>query len=311
VIFVDDKSYVLITAARNEEAYIEKTIKSVISQTILPKKWVIVSDDSTDQTDEIVQNFAIKYDFIELLRIEREGIRNFASKVYAINAGYKKLKHEDYKFIGNLDADIIISPSYYENVLEKFVENLKLGIAGGIIFENLGKYLNPQHISQSWSVAGAIQMFRRKCYEDIGGYFPSKCGGIDAIAEVMARMHGWKVKSFSDIKALHIKRTGTKNKSIYSSMFFLGIQNYFLGYHPLFELAKCLYRLLENPYILGSILVICGYFWAWINRKKRELPPDFINYLRTEQLLRMKSRFLFLSTSEDERFRINKPYFSK
>ena len=120
------KPYVLITAARNEEAYIEKTINSVISQTILPRKWVIVSDGSTDRTDQIVNKYAAKHDFIQLVHISGSTQRNFRSKVNAINIGYERLKHIEYEFIGILDADVSFKSDYFESILREFQKNPKL-----------------------------------------------------------------------------------------------------------------------------------------------------------------------------------------
>ncbi|MFX0199832.1 MAG: glycosyltransferase, partial [Candidatus Hodarchaeota archaeon] len=174
-------SYVLITPARNEQDYIQKTIESVVSQTILPEKWVIVSDGSTDHTDEIVSHYAAKHDFIQFIRVSEHIQRNFWSKVHAFNAGYEQIKNTEYKFLGNLDADVSFNSNYYENVLLRFQTNPKLGIAGGIILELLnGQYVN-QKLSLN-SVAGAIQLFRRECYQDIGGYIPLTYGGVDSAA---------------------------------------------------------------------------------------------------------------------------------
>ena len=118
--FLREKSYVIVTPARNEENYIEKTIKSVASQSLLPKKWIIVSDGSTDRTDIIVNEYSNKYDFIHLLRAEDDNKRNFGSKIMAFRAGVKQLTNLEYDFIGNLDADVSFYFNYYENLLQKF-----------------------------------------------------------------------------------------------------------------------------------------------------------------------------------------------
>ncbi len=283
------KSYVVITAARNEEAYIEETIKSVISQTVLPRKWVIVSDGSTDRTDEIVSRYTAKYGFVHLVRVKADNNRNFGSKVNAIGAGYEKLADMDYCFLGVLDADVSLERTYYEQVIAKFHDDPRLGIAGGRLFEDYeGKYIL-QHSSPLWSVSGPIQMFRRECYEDIGGYSPAKGGGIDAIAEVMARMHGWKVKAFPEIKVLHHRRTGTENRSIWNARFYQGIQDYLLGYHPLFFSLRCLYRIIGRPYLVGSLLMMCGYYWCAFRRPERQVSPEFVKYFRKEQIDRLRS----------------------
>lgn len=283
-------SYVLITPARNEEAYIEETIKSVISQTILPKKWVIVSDGSTDRTDDIANKYAIRHDFIQLIRADGDRIRNFGSKAKSIDIGYGQLKKIEYDFIGNLDADISFDQNYFENILTKFHANMKLGIGGGVICEIYNGKTARQSTSVEWSVSGAIQLFRRQCYVDIGGYIPTK-RGIDAIAEIMARMHGWEVRSFPEFKVWHHRPTGTAKQSILSAKFKLGMQDYSIGNLPSFEIVRCIYRSLDKPYIVGSIAILLGYFFSFLRRNDIVVPNDFKEYLRKEQIGRLRSLF--------------------
>ena len=288
---VESSSYVLITPARNEEAYISKTIKSVISQTILPKKWVIVSDGSTDGTDAIVNQYAAKFDFIELLRVEGDASRNFGSKVNAIKAAYGQLKDTEYDFIGNLDADVSFQHDYYEKILIRFQHNSKLGVAGGVIVDLHNRKV-AKRIDSRNHVAGAIQCFCRECYEAIGGYVPVNIGIEDTIAEVMARMIGWEVESFPEIKVIHHRRTGTEGRNIFSVRFINGQEDYFLGYHPLFEIAKCFYRIIEKPYVVGSLFWMCGYFWSSFRRDKQAVSADFVEFLRKEQMHKLWSQLL-------------------
>jgi len=288
---MSNRKYVLITPARNEEAYIEKTIKSVIAQTILPEKWVIVSDGSTDRTNEIVKRYDSDYEFIQLLCREPDRNRDFASKVYAIRAGVEQLEEVSYEFIGNLDADVSFDPDYYERVLEKFEQNAKLGIGGGVIYDISGTKYRRQFTSVSWSVSGAIQLFRRKCYEDIGGYLPLKRGGVDMIAEVMARMHGWEVKAFSEITVMHHRRTGKGKGNIFLAGFKHGIMEYANGYHPLFQVARFFYRLKQRPYLLGSLCRTAGYSWASLSREQWAVPENVIKYMRWEQKQRLRAAF--------------------
>jgi glycosyltransferase involved in cell wall biosynthesis len=282
--------YVLITAARNEEVTIEKTIQSVISQTILPQKWVIVSDDSTDRTDEIVKKYVDKYDFICLHRREADSSRNFASKVYAVNAGVEHLNGTEYDFIGNLDADITFEPDYYEGIFEIFWDNSKLGIAGGIVCEpHNGKWI-PLRTNVKWSVSGAIQTFRRQCYEDIGGYLPLKKGGEDAVAEVMARKNGWEVRASPQLEVFHYRETGTAGRSFYSARINLGTYRYSLGYMLWFEIARCLARM-RKSYILAELLTLWGYILALLRRDEIAVPEDVLKYIRQEQISRLRNAF--------------------
>jgi len=286
----DEKSYVLITPARNEEKYIQKTLNSVLSQTILPKRWVIVSDGSTDGTDEIVLDYCEKHEGIRLLRADAHNTRNFGSKVMAFRAGLETLRHIEYDFIGNLDGDVSFDSHYFESLLKKFHEDKKLGVGGGRVLElKKGVYKAPFG-SKGRSVPGAIQLFRRECYEDIGGYIPLTLGGEDGIAETMARMHKWNVESFSDLEVIHHRgKSFGVGCGILRYRFTGGLRDYSMGYNPTFFILKALTRIFEEPYIIGTLFRLAGYFWAAAGRYKKEVPLEFISSIRKEQITRLKS----------------------
>jgi glycosyltransferase involved in cell wall biosynthesis len=285
-----NKKYVLITPARDEEDFIETTIKSIISQSILPQKWIIVNDGSTDKTNEIIAKYSKQYDFIESVYLSDSLKRDFSSKVNAISAGLSKMLDIEYNFLGNLDADITLNSNYYEKIIHKFEQDNNLGIAGGKIFDVIdGKAI--EDISRIDSVGGQVQFFRRKCFEDVGGYLPLEMGGEDSIAEVMARMRGWKVQTFPDVTVLHNRRTGTAQTSIYVARFRHGMQEYLYGTHPLFEIAKCVYRIKERPYVIGSLLRACGYFWAFLRMERKYIPEEVVRYVQREQMVKLTGIF--------------------
>jgi len=280
------KRYVLITAARNEEALIENTIKCVLAQTLKPVLWIIVSDASTDRTDEIVQNYADKFDFITLIKNIKTDNRNFASKVYAVNLAISKI-NIDYDFIGILDADITFEPDYYEMILKEFDKDPKLGLAGGEFYDIIdGKKFRV--IKSSMSVRGGIQLFRKECFLQIGKFTPLKNGGEDVVTEVTARMNGWTVKSFDHLLLEHHRVTGTGGWSVYEAKFKEGILAHSMGYHPFFQIFKSFHRLKDRPYIISGILLFAGYIWAIISGNKRKVSKEFISFIRNEQMERMK-----------------------
>jgi glycosyltransferase involved in cell wall biosynthesis len=198
------KSYVLVTAARNEEAYIENTIRSVIAQTILPEKWVIVSDGSTDHTDKIVKRYAMTHGFIFFMRKSADQERNYGNKARAFKLGYEQAINFEHDFVGNLDADVSFASTYYESVMSKFDINGRLGVAGGTRFDLRNGQFRKIHPAQN-SAGGPTQFFRRQCYQEIGGYLPLKFGGLDTVAETMARMSGWEVETFPDLEVFHYR----------------------------------------------------------------------------------------------------------
>lgn len=285
------KDYVLITPAKNEEKFIVKTIESVISQSILPKKWIIVDDGSTDRTPEIVEQYAKKYPYIIIIKKEQKAKRSFSSKVDAITLAYDYLSEIIYNFIGNLDADISFERDYFEKLLKIFSLDENLGIGGGIICEMIKNKFVPLNISLD-SVSGAVQLFRRECYEDIGGYMPLKYGGVDALAEIMAKMKGWKVQNFSDLKVNHYRRVGKGKSNILKAKFKQGKMFFKLGYHPLFQILRCIFRIIDKPFFIGSLASCLGYFYLLVKAENPEVPEQVIKYLRSYQKKRLKKLFI-------------------
>ncbi len=189
-------TYVLITPARNEMQFIELTIKSMVAQTLPPLKWVIVSDGSTDGTDEIVRKYAADCPWIELIRMPERRERHFAGKVHAFNAGRDLVKDLDFDIVGNLDADVSFEENHFEFLITKMTEDPQLGVAGAPFRE--GSYQYDYRFTNIENVWGGCQLFRRQCFESIGGYLPLKGGCIDHVAVLSARMKGWRTRTFAE-----------------------------------------------------------------------------------------------------------------
>lgn len=281
--------YVLITPARNEEDFIEMTIRSMITQTNLPLKWVIVSDGSTDATDNIVKKYLPAFPWIELVRTPERKERHFAGKVMAFNSGYEKVKDLNYDIVGNLDADLSFEKDYFEFLLSKFAENPKLGVAGTPFVED-GKHYDFR-FSSTDHVSGACQLFRKACFEQIGGYIPIKGGGIDWVAVTTARMKGWKTQTFIEKTCTHHRKIGTGDSSKLMAAFKYGQKNYYLGGHPLWHLSRSIFQMKNKPYIIGGLLLLWGYLWASIKRMERPVSPELMKFYRAEQMQRLKNIF--------------------
>ena len=282
--------YVLITPARNEAAFIELTIQSVVKQTARPLRWVIVSDGSTDGTDDIVRKYTTSHDWIELLRMPERKERHFGGKVLCFNAGYSSLVtlHPSLRFdiIGNLDADMSFEGDVFSFLMNKFAENPKLGVAGVPFNEGIGTY--DFRFSSVEHVSGACQLFRRECFEAIGGYIPLKVGGIDVVAVLSARMKGWQTRTFPEKVCIHHRTMGTAQHGGTKTSFKLGEKDYTLGRHPLWQVFRGFYQMTRPPLIVGGVLLLAGYFWAMIKRKERPLPRELIRFQRHEQMQRLK-----------------------
>jgi glycosyltransferase involved in cell wall biosynthesis len=280
-------SYALVTPARNEEAYLEAVVQSVISQRIPPKKWIIVSDGSTDRTDEIARKYAAQYDWIEVVRMAEHRDRNFAAKVSCFNAGYEHLKGIEYDVIGNLDADITFDEDYFAFLLAKFAENLRLGVAGTPFVEE-GYSSADDSYEGGDHVAGGCQLFRRECFEEIGGYPSVKAGSVDKIAVVTARMMGWETKSFREKKFFHHRKLGTGGSSTWMAAFSYGKRDFRMGRHPLWESFRVVYRMTKKPYFIEGALLMAGYVWAAVRREERPVSRDFVAFVQKEQMARLR-----------------------
>ncbi|MGZ9055555.1 glycosyltransferase [Methylomagnum sp.] len=284
-------SYVLMTSARNEEKYIEGTLQSVVAQTLLPKKWVVISDGSTDDTDSIIKRYASRYEFIHYLRTHHTADRTFGSKVYALRLALREFEACEFDVIGNLDADVTFSSDYFSRIMTCFQADSELGIAGGLIHENHGGHVIPHRQAIDLNVAGASQNFRRECFERIGGYRPLPKGGEDPLADLMARMYGWKVKTFPKLIVMHHRHCGTASGHKYKPFFDLGRVDSYFGFHPLFELAKCFSRVDERPYLVGSLIRLLGYCYGAFSREPLAIPRAARDFLRKEQLGRLADVF--------------------
>jgi len=282
--------YVLITPARNEASHIEKTLQSVAAQSVLPEKWVIVSDASTDGTDDIVRKYAEKYLWLTYLRIEAAADRNFASKVRTFNAGYELVRETDYQIIGNLDADVVFESGYMGYLLAKFKEDPELGVAGTDYIEGDFHSFRDSYISDK-HVNGQIQLFRRNCFEEIGGYTPIPHGGIDWVAVTTARMKGWKTRSFDEKTYTHLRPMGTAGKSTLRMRYDYGQKDYFLGNHPLWEVVRGFFQMKSRPYLISGVFILAGYFSCWFTRKKRPISRELLLFNRKEQMERLKKLF--------------------
>jgi glycosyltransferase involved in cell wall biosynthesis len=282
--------YVLITPARNEAGLIELTLKSVVSQTLPPKKWVIVNDGSTDNTEELVRKYAEDYPWIDLVQMPKRLERSFAGKAFAVSTGAARVAELQYDVIGNLDADVSFEPDYFAFLMGRFAENPKLGVAGTAFQEGSLRY-NYEFVGIE-HVSGMCQMFRRECFGDIGGYAAIKSGGIDLIAVLSARAKGWETRTFLEKSFVHHRsQSGALHIGLRERLH-MGRKDYLLGNHPIWEIFRSVYQMTRKPYLIGGLLLLTAYFWNAIRGVERSIPKELMALRRSEQLQRLKSVFL-------------------
>ena len=268
----------------------ERTIRCVLAQSHKPLRWVIVNDGSTDRTAEVAEGYAKEVQFIQVVQARQGGEHAFSSKARAFNIGLEQVRELNYEFVGNLDADISIEPNYFAALIAALERNERLGITGGKIYTKVGdRFLTSDNNPES--VAGAVQFFRAECMKEVGpGYLPLPYGGIDAAAEIIARMKGWTVEKLAGNPVYEHRQTGTASASPLFASFRLGRRFHSLGYGFLFFSLRCFYRIGDPPVVVGSLAMILGYLESMVRRRPISLPADVVSYLRREhreKLLRL------------------------
>lgn len=283
-----EKRIVIISPVRDEAELIRGTIKSMINQTIKPVEWLIVDDGSTDGTTEIIKKAAAENPWIHVEIKQNRGVRAVGPGVVeAFYYGYERLLTKDYDFICKMDGDLEFGPKYFETLLAYFEKDKHLGSASGKPFlEENGKLIEERHNDEM--VAGMINFYRRKCFEDIGGFVRQV--HWDGIAYHKARIKLWRTASFRnpDLDFIHKRLMGSSHKGIVHGRMRWGKGQYFMGTHWLYILAIGLYRAFEKPFIVGGFFIVLGYFKAMIDGVERYDEPGFRKSLHAWQFERLK-----------------------
>lgn len=282
------KNYVIITPVKDEEKYIELTIKSVIDQTIRPLQWVIVDDASEDRTREIIEEYSNQHAWIKGVHYGgNTGPRKPGERhIKAFYEGYSKLDVKVWDFLVKLDGDLSFDNDYFEKCFAHFKEDPKLGIGGGTILNIIGGELFPEK-HPLFHIRGATKIYRRECWDAIGGLIVAPC--YDTLDEVKANMLGWETRSFLDLTALHHRYTGSAY-GIWQDSVKNGLGGYIAGYHPLFMISKCIKRFVQKPYSINALGLLCGYVSGYIKNIPQVSDRDLITYLRQQQLRRLMFR---------------------
>jgi biofilm PGA synthesis N-glycosyltransferase PgaC len=280
-------NYVVVSPVRDEEAYIRFTVDCMARQTILPKEWIIVDDGSSDNTGSIVDEYARQYPWIRVVHRGNRGFRKAGGGVVdAFNEGYQAIQFQDWDFVVKLDGDLSFEPDYFEKCFANFESDPRLGVGGGAICYVINGVKEFEKCP-AFHVRGATKIYRRGCWNAIGGFWPAP--GWDTMDEVKASMLGWTTMSFPDLHILHHRFTGTA-EGWWAGMVKNGRANYICGYHPLFMVSKCLLRLVQRPYVIGSTALFYGFISGYLKRVPQVNDPETINYLRRQQLSRLWGR---------------------
>ena len=276
-------NHVVITPCRDEIEFLPDFATSVINQTILPLKWVIVSDNSETETNQFLTKISIEHDWITVLNID-DGKKRKRGKHIAklVNFGISSIRTE-WDFLSKIDSDMVLPSDYFERLFVNFMNSEKLGIASGNCFiHEKGK--KKREKAPRDHTRGGLKTYRRQCYDDIDGI--REMDGWDGIDNVIAQMEGWSTRSFDDLEVLHQRRTGS-HSGLLKGCFEAGQFAYGMGYYPPFMLARSFHRMLKVPFVIGGIAMIMGYCSSLIKRKERNLDVKVVTYLRNKQKVRM------------------------
>ena len=280
--------YVIVTPVRNEEVFLPKTINSVLDQSIPPERWYIINDRSTDSTPEIIRDLEEKYDWVTGVdnteNTEELGRRIGGQAV--IHLGLDKIYPDSYDFIVRMDSDVTFAPSFFANIFAEFDKNPQLGIASGVCYVKEGEDLVEEKHPR-FHTRGPLKIYKSECFQDIGGLDPEE--GWDTIDEIKAHLNGWKTWSFPDRQVIHLRKTQTSS-GVLRGLKNIGKVSYYTGYHPVYAILRSLRRMLRKPFFIGGFYMLAGYLEGYIKRLPRLKDPAFIDYLRTQQMNRLKGK---------------------
>jgi glycosyltransferase involved in cell wall biosynthesis len=285
---VDIPRLLIISPVRNEAQYLQRTVDSVIAQTVRPTVWLVVDDGSTDDTPAIVERAVAAHPWIRLFRRQDRGLRKVgAGVVEAFYDGLNQFNLNDFDYVCKLDGDLEFGATYFECLFDKFARNPRLGTASGKAWIQVGDRLVPERSSDEFS-QGQTKLYRVQCFEEIGGFVHEVMwDGIDCHR---CRMLGWEATSFRDeeLRFLHLRPMGSSFKNVFYGRLRWGRGQYFMGTHWLYALGITVYRMLERPYVVGGLCILAGYLAACARRLPRYDDLGFRRHLHRWQFAKLR-----------------------
>jgi biofilm PGA synthesis N-glycosyltransferase PgaC len=274
------RRYLLITPCRDEADHLPTTIESVARQTVRPARWVIVDDGSRDDTPGILADAAARYEFIRFVtRPDRGGRAVGPGVIEAFYAGLETVDPDDYDYLCKLDGDLDLPNDYFERVMQRFEDDAYVGNFSGKSYVRENGRLVSERLGDENAI-GAAKFYRVQCFRDIGGFVRQV--SWDGIDGHMCRLHGWIAQSDDDeaLRFIHLRRMGSSQRSLWTGRKRWGRGKYFMGSTLPYVAAVSLYRMIEQPYILGGIGILLGYVQAMLGREARFDDPEYLRFFR-------------------------------
>jgi glycosyltransferase involved in cell wall biosynthesis len=275
---------VVITPVRNEEAFLRKTIDSILRQTLLPAEWIIVDDGSSDGTANIVSEVANIYPWIKLVKKSDRGRREVGGGVVdAIYHGLAHISVKEYDYLSKLDGDVVLGQKYIETLIQKFTDDPRLGIASGIVVqEEAGKVVRRRCVREF--AYGPARIWKRECFDDVGQLFRS--AGWDSLDCYKAMEKGWKTWVFDDseLEIFCLRRIGSSERSLLHGYLRDGRSAYFRKDHPLYLIFSGIFRMADPPYLICGVCRLMGYLVAAAKNSPQCPDESLVLFLRKWQL---------------------------
>jgi glycosyltransferase involved in cell wall biosynthesis len=279
-------NYYIVIPAHNEEEFISLTLQSLVTQTQLPKKVIVVNDNSTDKTGEIVLAFAKEHSFISLVKRKSSAIHLPGSKVIqAFQAGLETLD-EDYDIIMKADADLIFPANYFETLTTHFQSDPTIGMVGGFCYiEKNGSWIL-ENLTDKDHIRGALKAYRKATFKQIGGLKAQM--GWDTVDELLCKFYNWKVVTDASLHVKHLKPTGANyNKT---ARYKQGEAFYTLGYgFVITSIAAAKLSFMKKKPLL-FIDYIQGFLKAKAARKPLMVNEEQAQFIRSYRLKKMKEK---------------------
>jgi len=287
------RRYCLISPCRDEAHYARRTIESVIAQSVPPALWIIVDDGSTDETPQILADYAAKHPFIRVVTRPDRGDRQLGGGVIeAFYAGYDTIDPSDFDYICKLDLDLDLPPRYFETLMQRMEADPRIATCSGKPYMDLNGKLVSEKCGDETSV-GMTKFYRTSAFKQVGGFVRMLMwDGIDCHR---CRMLGWIAVSWDDpaIRFTHLRPMGTSHKNWWTGRVRHGVGQYYMGTGFSYMLASALFRMTRPPLLVGGLAMLWGYVKSWVSRAPRYGDAEFRRFLRSYQwkcLLQGKAR---------------------
>jgi poly-beta-1,6-N-acetyl-D-glucosamine synthase len=283
-----EPGYALVTPCRNEAAYLERVVSAIAAQRLLPGRWVLVDDGSTDGTGALLSALAAKHPFVEVLRRPDRGHDAVGSGVVeAMNLALPALLATEIPYLGKLDADVEVDPDYFHDLVAAMDRDPRLGIVSGenvIAGADGGRQIEPH---AAFHPVGGARLYRRRVLSEIGGLVPIP--GWDSLDVLRARIRGYRTRVLPGLQALHLRPMGTRGE-LRTAVLRQGRASWLLGYHPLYLVARAAAHCLRRPYLRRGGWLLAGYLAARRRKEPRAVTAVEMRHLRRFQLERLLAR---------------------